>query len=256
MIPDRHHFIVTTSMTDTWFVPQTGSKEDAKNTRKFIRRQVMLGKNRGKSRDPQPPTRHGFAVSRLRDWGDTVQPSQPGIPRRVGSDLSFVEFADAVEPALMSETLHFCSTTKEKLFVLEPCISFNSDDTSATCVESLAHDALHLNVMVFGAQAYVDQVFWQTTLTARRSPHNGALKHYGRALHLLRRTLGDSVSSGSKVSDMTMMSIIALAVHALVVGQGQSARSHIAGLAELVGMRQNGVHSLMGKVTLVIEMLR
>lgn len=244
-------------MADTRFVLQTGTKEDDQDTRKFIRRHVMLGKNQGRARTPKQPTLPGSSVFRKDDWQPMNRTTPPAVPRRVGSDLSFLEFADVVEPPLMNDTLQFCSATNEKLFALEPCISFNTTGIAATCLQSLTCDALHLNVMVFATQAYMDQIFWQTTLgRLRESSHKAILQHYGQALCLLRERVADAERQQSEISDVTVICVITLATHALVTGQAASARNHVCGLKRLVNLKKTGVYSFGSKTKQMIEILR
>lgn len=244
-------------MTDTLFVTQTGKKKNDPNTRTFIRRHVMLGKNQGRKRNPKQPTLAGCAVFQKDDWKRDVQPVQSIVPRRVGSDLSFLEFAEAVDPPLMSDTLHFCSDTDKKLFMLEPCISFRgSTDTTAMCIQSFASDALHLNIMVFGTLVYTTQMFRQTTSELRRNSYKATRQHYGQALFLLRKRLANSESQRHGVSDMTFISVILLAMHALVTGDVQSATNHVVGLSKLVSMKESGVYAFKNSTKHMIEILR
>jgi hypothetical protein len=94
------HFIVTTD------VKKAGSE-----TQKLVRSQVMMGKNRGKS--------HRAKQRKATSWAVMVDSKQDppvpldafveaynsAIPRRVGSDLSFVEFATEMDSAAFGNVM-------------------------------------------------------------------------------------------------------------------------------------------------------
>jgi hypothetical protein len=216
----------------------------------------MLGRNQGRTHTPKQPTIPGAAVFRKDDWKCTNQPIQSVVPGRVGTDLSFLEFADSVELPLMNDTLRFCVTTNKLLFVLEPCISFNSTQITDPCIQALAYDALHLNVMVFSAQAYMAERFRQTTSEQQGSSRKASLQHYGKALRLLRERLTDAERQRSKISEMTIMSVLPLAMHALFTGEHESARNHVAGVRRLVNMRDSGIYSFTARRKQMIDILR
>jgi hypothetical protein len=224
------------------FVPQTGTKDEDPTTRKLIRRHVMLGKNEGRTPNHlKQPTQHGTAVFRMR------QPLLDrslleSIPQRVGSDFSGLDFADDVAPPLMNETLQFCTVTNESLYVLEPCIFFGSEDPVAMCLQPLACDALYLNVMVFS--------------TPRTANGKAILQHYGRSISILRSRIAGAEIDPSGVSDLTIMAVLLLALHALIIGDFQNARFHALGLNKLVNMKDGGILSFKDKTKQMIEILR
>jgi hypothetical protein len=238
------------------FVPQTGSKDDDPTTRKLIRRHVMLGKNEGRTPNHlKQPTQNGIAVFRMRQ--PLLNRSLPeSIPRRVGSDFSGLDFADDVAPPLMNETLQFCTVTNESLYVLEPCIFFGSEDPVAMCLQPLACDALYLNVMVFSTQVYMDMAFRHATSTPRTANGKAILQHYGRSISILRSRIAGAEIDPSGVSDLTIMAVLLLALHALIIGDFQNARFHALGLNKLVNMKDGGILSFKDKTKQMIEILR
>ena len=242
-------------MSGTRFVRETGTKQDDEDTRKVIRRHVMLGKNQGRTHTLRQPTIPGAAVFKKDDWESSNQPIQSVVPGRVGTELSFLEFADNVELPLMNDTLRFCVATNKLLFVLEPCISFDSTHTNDPCIEALAHDALHLNVMVFSAQVYMAG-FRQTTSEEQGSSRKASLQHYGKALRLLRERVADAEGQRSEISEMTVMSVLPLAIHALLTGEHESMRNHVSGLRRLVSMRDSGIYSFRARRKQMIDILR
>ncbi|KAF2167175.1 hypothetical protein M409DRAFT_22604 [Zasmidium cellare ATCC 36951] len=239
------------------FIPQTGRKPSAEDTttRKAIRRHVMLGKNRGRApQNPRQPAMQGTAVFRAEDFHQPAEEQSLVIPPRVGTDLSFLDFADPVDPPLMNDTLRFCSATNENMFVLARCISFEAPDTMATCMRRLACDALYVNVMVFGTQTYLDQVVRHNNTTELR---RSCLRHYGRALGILRERLAEAERRRGVISDITINSVIILGMHALATGQYGSARNHIAGLGRMMSLRERGLQSFgENKTRSLVDLLR
>lgn len=87
------------------------SRKADPETQKLIRSHVMQGKNLGKSRRPKR--------SRVTSWAFFAHPHQSWrvpldklletgysvIPGRVGSDLSFIKFADEIKPAIFGEVV-------------------------------------------------------------------------------------------------------------------------------------------------------
>lgn len=91
-----------------------GKTEPAK--RKLIRKHVMLGKNRGKTRKAKPVktvSDYNFGGSyddHDRTTGLLINMRYSKIPNKVGSELSFTRFADTVEQPLLHNVLKCMST--------------------------------------------------------------------------------------------------------------------------------------------------
>lgn len=87
------------------FVVDTGKGTKDEQTRKLIRRKVMLGKNKAKRKtklealtsDEFPYESNPYAVASTE--------LNISIPGRVGGDLSFIRFADSIEPQLLIEVI-------------------------------------------------------------------------------------------------------------------------------------------------------
>jgi hypothetical protein len=104
------------------FILSTGKQKGDAATRKLIRSHVMLGKNKGK---PRPSKR-----TRLLPWEtvpawsssenvSVVQGQFSVVPKRVGSDWSFIQLADEIEPAALAEILKCMSNFNQRFkFVL------------------------------------------------------------------------------------------------------------------------------------------
>ena len=92
-------FCSGTATTDLHFVVSTDAEKQTPELRKLIRSHCMLGKNRGKTLPQRKgKSRTTTAASR--------QLLPATVPRKFGSDLSPVPFADAVEPSVVEVVLH------------------------------------------------------------------------------------------------------------------------------------------------------
>jgi hypothetical protein len=101
------------------FTDGMGKAEPAK--RKLIRKHVMLGRNRGKARKVKPIK---TATSCNLEDSDGKQDGAAGllikmrysmIPNKVGSELSFTQFAAAVEPSIVQDILKCRLTTLQRI---------------------------------------------------------------------------------------------------------------------------------------------
>ncbi|PMD26827.1 hypothetical protein NA56DRAFT_685117 [Hyaloscypha hepaticicola] len=81
------------------------------------------------------------------------------IPKRVGSDLSFVYFDAEITPAIFGDVLQFCAIVMRVKFPLRKFISWNTKDTS--CLDLLALDAAYLHITAFSARAFIDKILGQ-----------------------------------------------------------------------------------------------
>jgi hypothetical protein len=96
------------------FTNSLGKIEQAK--RKFIRKHVMLGKNRGKTRKSKPiRTAPDCNFERSNEDQDRasallINMRYSKITNKVGSELSFTRFADTVEQPLLHDVLKCRST--------------------------------------------------------------------------------------------------------------------------------------------------
>ena len=105
-------------MTEMPFILATCAGRTDQDTRKLIRRHVMIGKNRGKKRQPKPkeePAEYGISTKpdtckKHRDIMPAPPRSHQDIPGKVGSELSLIRFADAVDPSTITVVLE-CELT-------------------------------------------------------------------------------------------------------------------------------------------------
>lgn len=91
------------------FIISDGIGSTEANKRKLIRRHVMLGKNRGKTRKVKrgdhQPAQGDLGYNGDDSTGLSINMRYYHIPPKVGSELSFTQFADSVEPALIKDIL-------------------------------------------------------------------------------------------------------------------------------------------------------
>ena len=76
--------------------------------------------------------------------------------------------------------------------------------------------------------------------------------HIAKTIIILqwRLTLDDSI----RLSDSTIMTVLALSGHAYTTGDYETAHQHNSGLLKLVNMR--GIHTFAGNIKLLIEIIR
>ena len=96
------------SLAELPFVVSTGTGKEDAAIRKLIRSHVMLGKNKGKPR----PTKckkvlpwEAVLVPIPAEDTSALQESVSVVPKRVGSDWSFIQLADEIEPIALAEIL-------------------------------------------------------------------------------------------------------------------------------------------------------
>lgn len=77
--------------------------------------------------------------------------------------------------------------------------------------------------------------------------------YYAKAIRLLQERLALE-DDNTRLSDSTIMTILAMSGHAYTTGDYQYANYHINGMLELVRMR--GVDNLIRNTTVLIEIVR
>ncbi|KAI1407370.1 hypothetical protein F5Y13DRAFT_195433 [Hypoxylon sp. FL1857] len=239
------------------FVVSTGPDKPDPNLRKLIRRHVMMGKNRGKTRQTK---RKKKEASELRDVSNPVKlqahssDSAPlittrhfTIPPKVGSELSTIQLADSVEPSTVATVLQFSSIAKQALYPLESCISFDKGD-KRQWIEPLAFDSAYLHTMIFTTHDYFN-------LLLHRTPCGETSPHFFKTLQILRERLLREGDDSSKVSTLTASVVLALAGHALLVNEYAAAKHHLEGLQKIINLR-GGMATFKDRAKLIIEIIR
>jgi hypothetical protein len=135
---------------------------------------------------------------------------------------------------------------KKQLYPLRSCMFFDTTDKS--WFQPFFSDPMYLHTIVFATQGYLDILFRKRT----SHPDPGAEFHLVKSLGLLRQRL--SLDRESATSDITATVVLFLATHALLVGDLNSARSHLQGLRNIIALR-GGLGS-MTRPKLMIETFR
>ncbi|KAH7420239.1 hypothetical protein BKA64DRAFT_562825 [Cadophora sp. MPI-SDFR-AT-0126] len=213
-------------------------------TRKLIRSHVMRGKKTKK------PHQHTLAQKPLAcpiKLQDVVETCAAAIPGRVGSDLSFVVFADEVEPSLLLKMIKVSPTVMTVIFPLMAAIGFQPDAKGS--LYPLVYDAVTLHITAFAIDGFFTRVL--------RGQTNGlspaAMMHQRKGLRLLReRLLGNDEEK--KISDSTIGTVLKLAVTAHFDGELEASKQHMAGLRKMVDLR-GGMKAFDG-TKLAVEIMR
>lgn len=217
----------------------------------------MIGKNRGKT---LPPRKKKTADSSPENSNPSHRYAETTatldiIPRKVGSDLSFIRFADTIEESAVAVILQFSSIAKKALFPLESCIDFGAKEKA--WMEALTLDAAYLHAMAFSAQDYFDLLPGRANFSLDNSARVAA-PHVVKTLQLLRERLEMSAEHNVKLikgSFSTAAVVLCLVFHAHLMGEQQAALHHMRGLRKIVDLG-GGLPSLSNNLKLMLEILR
>jgi hypothetical protein len=128
------------------------------------------------------------------------------------------------------------------------CISFDKKDR--TLFEPLTFDAAYLHAAALGTHTSIGLMLGRESHNAVQCPS----PHFSKALRLLRERLlfGDE---RIKVSDPTILVVMALAIHARMMGDYGSVKHHMEGLRKMVNLR-GGIAAISHSTKLVMEIFR
>ncbi|CAM1509475.1 Fc.00g032140.m01.CDS01 [Cosmosporella sp. VM-42] len=234
-----------------------GMSKTEPSKRKLIRKYVMLGKNRGKTRSVKlidaatPCNSESSNGEQDEAAGLLIKMRYSKLPNKVGSELSFTQFAAAVEPSLIHDVLKFSFIAKKVMYPLESCIVFHRKTKIDTSwFELLASDAAYMHAAVFALQGYIFYASGRSTPVTARS----AMAHYSAALRLLR----ERVSVPSKLDnvwDPTVLAVLYLASYAHFMNDYDTAKHHMEGLGKIVSIR-GGLTAFSYNTKLVMELLK
>ncbi|VUC37991.1 unnamed protein product [Clonostachys rosea] len=204
-------------------------------TRKLIRSHVMQGK---KKRVPPRNNIQAQAVvlqsipkadpevtlaEEMRDRYTT------SIPRRVGSDLSFIDFADDIELSMVLNMTKIADVAFGIIFPLLNIVGFRVDQEKR--LYPIQGDAAALHISVYAIEDFINRV-----LRYNHGSSYIAMLHYHKGLRILReRLLGDDEEA--KISNSTLGAILKLASAAQFCGDTQTALQHMSGVGRIVEIR-------------------
>ncbi|OIW23333.1 hypothetical protein CONLIGDRAFT_625094 [Coniochaeta ligniaria NRRL 30616] len=264
--PDKMVAPGVSSVTSMPFiVSRSADKADAA-TRKLIRSHVMRGKKQNRLRPSKrqlqllqkeqeqcnPAKRVGAVPVGAEELQlELICRYAAPIPRRVGSDFSFVEFADDIEPEMVVNVIKFSTFATRIIFPLlslTRCPAASEHDRFFPIIR----DAPLLHITTYTVECFIDRVLRNR---AREDDNVTARLHFQRGVALLReRLLREGVGDGDKLSDETVTTVVKLASAAHFNGSGVEARRHMQGLRRMVELR-GGICGFRGS-GIWFEMLR
>ncbi|EXJ89127.1 hypothetical protein A1O3_02191 [Capronia epimyces CBS 606.96] len=237
------HFIVTTD----------AQKADPE-TQKFIRRQVMIGKNRGNShraKKRKATTTSGEVTRRVDHKRGPPGPSEARIgveaynstlPRRVGSDLSFINLAIEMDSAAFGNMIRFLDV---KIRAFYPLVLVTGIcKKGAAYFDPLELDAAYLHVVMFAAAVFRNKVSGRQAFATNTNQDATATVHFLKGVQILRErlSLGDKSTHSS---DSTIAAVSTLAMSALFMGEDETFKHHMSGLRKMVNLR-GGIAAFKG----------
>ncbi|KAJ8097215.1 hypothetical protein POJ06DRAFT_228601 [Lipomyces tetrasporus] len=221
-------------------------------TRKLIRSHVMRGKKqkRGRPDNGQRTTSWGTMAGRTQaarvKLEEVMEMYTPLVPGRVGSDLSFIEFADEIEPSMLLNALKVSTVATRVIFPLITGIGFQVDNKGLYLI---GPDAAGLHITAFAMEGFIDRILRHQ----ENSINPAAMLHFQKGLRLLRERLSGE-DDETKISDSTIGVVLKLASAAHFNGDYQTSKQHMEGIRKMVDLR-GGLDVFKGK-HLLVEMLR
>ncbi|KAJ9609428.1 hypothetical protein H2200_005755 [Cladophialophora chaetospira] len=226
------------SSNQTLFIVSSNVDKVNPTTRKIIRSHVMQGKKRKRAFRNEDRGKHR--------WSTTANRTLP-LPSRVGSDLSFVRFADEIDPSTAISIIKFSTIATRILFPLLTAIGFRTDTTCS--LGPIDTDAAVLHITAFAVDGFIERILRQQG----NSTSPTAMLHLQKGTRMLRKRLmlGDDPMI---LSDSTMSAIVKLADTSHFDGDGEAAKQHMRGLRRLVDLR--GGMDALGGTRALVEVLR
>lgn len=136
------------------------------------------------------------------------------------------------------------------MFLLDQCISTKTAGMAQAWFVPMLFDAAYLHAVCFTIQAYFDGFFARTRSAAAQRRDR---MYYAKTVRILQERLALDDDS-LRLTDSTIMTVLALSGHAYTTGDYESADHHNRGLIKLVSMR--GVGTFLQNTKLLIEIIR
>lgn len=136
------------------------------------------------------------------------------------------------------------------MYQLDQCIISETALSTQVWCAPLFSDPAYLYTLCFTIQAVYDGFTGRTRseIAQRRDK-----LYYAKAIRILQDRLALEDDS-ARLSDSTIMTILAMSGHAYTTGDYEYANHHINGMLELVRIR--GVNNLIQNTTVLIEIVR
>ena len=142
------------------------------------------------------------------------------------------------------------AVAKQTLFPLEACILFDKQE-GRQWIELMAFDPIFLHTMIFTTLSYHDSL----RRGQSSAPRDTQLSlHFAKALRLLRERLilqNDEI----KFSDITLSTVLGLAVYAYLTGEREAAEYHLSALRTIIDFR-GGLSAFWHSGKLLLELFR
>uniref|UniRef100_A0A8H7K9A6 Uncharacterized protein n=1 Tax=Bionectria ochroleuca TaxID=29856 RepID=A0A8H7K9A6_BIOOC len=203
-------------------------------TRKLIRSHVMQGKKkRARPRKSmqvqavviQPIPKAESEATLAEEMRHRYTTS---MPRRVGSDLSFIDFADDIELSMLLNMMKIADVALGIIFPLN-VVGIRVDQEKR--LYPIQGDAAALHISVYAVEDFMNKV-----LRYNRDSSYNAMIHYHKGLRILQeRLLGDDEEA--KIADSTLGAILKLASAAQFCGDIQTAVQHMRGVYRIIDIR-------------------
>lgn len=258
------------SVTLSFISASTAEKADPA-TRKLIRSHVMRGRKRKNGVRNKDQGKVNLQITAARPKAmqvkleEVLQGYTPLVPNRIGSDFSFIDFPDEIEPSIVFNITHSswfqaplalrqltCIITVSPaatrvIFPLMAAISFQTSNAGWHVL--IGSDVAALHITVFAIECFINRFLRHqensVTPTARL--------HFQKGLKLLRERLSGE-DDEMKISDSTMAVVAKLASTAHIDGDYQAAKYHMEGLRRMVDLR--GGLGTFKDTFLLVEILR
>ncbi len=140
--------------------------------------------------------------------------------------------------------------SSKAMFQLSQCIANETAGMGRAWFEPLLFDPAYLHAVCFTIQTYFDNYLARTrSAEARQRDY----LYYAKTVRILqeRLALDDDLV---RLSDSTVMTVLALSGHAYTSGDYESANHHMRGLLKLVSLR--GAGTFFQNTKLLIEIIR
>ncbi|KAK7213782.1 hypothetical protein V2G26_020960 [Clonostachys chloroleuca] len=210
-------------------------KADA-TTRKLIRSHVMQGKKKMRVRPRKSMQVQAVVIQPIPKAESEATLAEEmrhryttSMPRRVGSDLSFIDFADDIELSMLLNMMKIADVALGIIFPLLNVVGIRVDQEKR--LYPIQGDAAALHISVYAVEDFMNKV-----LRYNRDSSYNAMIHYHKGLRILReRLLGDDEKA--KTADSTLGAILKLASAAQFCGDTQTAVQHMRGVYRIIDIR-------------------
>ena len=136
------------------------------------------------------------------------------------------------------------------MFLLDRCIALPPHANAEAWFTPMLFDPAYLNAACFTVQAYYDGLYGRTRSVEAQQRDR---LYYAKAVRALRERLAHD-DERVRLSDSTIMTVLALSGHAYTSGDPESVHDHSRGLLRLASMR--GMSTFFQNTKLSIEIVR